>query len=620
MCGIAGILSKVAVSNRTVLDEMRDTMVHRGPDSAGTWWSSDGTVGLAHRRLSILDLTSTGHQPMVSADGRYSITFNGEIYNHEELRSELKKEGCCFHSRSDTEVLLYAWIHWGDKCLERLRGIFAFAAIDTLKGKALLARDRAGEKPLFWGRFGDRFIFASELKAIFADTSIPRRINLFALDCYLAYGYVPQSLCLVSGMNKLAPGSAISINWRAGDFSISNYWSLPPPIPETRPIDPSQLVSELDGLLESAVKEQLCADVPVGILLSGGVDSSIITAMARRVHSGRLHTFTLGIPGHPSFDERHIARSVANAFSTEHTEVEADHLSLKLLPELVRQFDEPVCDSSMIPTLMLSRLVRKHCTVALGGDGGDELFGGYNNYRGVWFRESLRPRIPKYVRGVASRTAEKLMPIGMSKRNGIMALAGEPADGIARDGTFFTPSERAKLCPMLLAAGAVGTAEALKKSLVDVERGVPGAAMATDFRAYLPDDILVKVDRSSMLPSLEIRAPFLDWRIVEFAFSRVPNSLRVDKNRKKILLYKLLEKVLPGINAPYKQGFSVPLSEWIDAGYVQKHILEHTSKKIFDASHLERLTRHLSQHPNNSERLFCLVVLLAWLAEYEISF
>lgn len=620
MCGIAGILSKYPISNRETLDRMRDTMTHRGPDGAGTWWADDGTVGLAHRRLSILDLTAAGNQPMQTTDGRYAITFNGEIYNHEELRIALQHEGCSFQSRSDTEVLLHAWILWGDACLARIRGMFSFVFVDTLRGEAVLVRDRAGEKPLFWGKFGDRFLFASELKAILSDSSIPRRLDFTSLDSYLAYGYVPRDLCLLSGINKVLPGYIVRINWRTGSVSNTAYWQLPPPLPEKAPVDIQELVSKLESLLESAVKEQLCADVPVGVMLSGGMDSSIITAIARRVYGGRLRTFTIGNQGNPAYDERGFARNISKAFGTEHTELDAGDFSLSLLHELVRQFDEPMCDSSMIPTLMLSRLIRGHCVVAIGGDGGDELFGGYNRYQGFVRREGLRANIPSMIRTGVSWVATKYMPIGMGRRNGLMGLAGSQANGFACDGGFFSKTERAELCPMLAQSGALGTAESFKISMIEPDRDVPGAAMAVDFYTYLPDDILVKVDRAGMLPSLEIRAPFLDRRIVEFAFANVPNRLRANGTEKKILLRKLAQKLLPANhNLNRKQGFSIPLGDWIDAAFIEKHIISRASVGPFDAEALKSLCGRLSLRDSNSERLFCLMLLLAWMEEYKVS-
>ena len=398
MCGIVGIASRARVERRELLAVMRDTMAHRGPDDAGEWWSADGRVGLGHRRLAVIDVSAAGHQPMADVDGRASITFNGEIYNYRELRRALVASGACFRSASDTEVILHAYLRWGDECLSRLRGMFAFALWDAARRRLLLARDRCGEKPLFY-RIDDRgtLEFASELKALMANPGMPRVLDRDALEHYLAYAFVPGSQCMLRGVRKLAPAHALTWSLETGAVSCRRYWepvvASPPP---TRPVD--QLAGELERLLSDAVCSQLVADVPVGVLLSGGLDSSLITAVAAARSSRTLRTFTVVFRGHGRFDESCHAKLVASHFGTEHHELEAAEISPDLLPRLARQFDEPMGDSSMLPTYLLATLVRRRATVALGGDGGDELFGGYRYYSWIPRVERLRALAPAPLR------------------------------------------------------------------------------------------------------------------------------------------------------------------------------------------------------------------------------
>ena len=351
-------------------------MAHRGPDDAGEWWSEDSRVGLAHRRLSIIDLSPAGHQPMSDVSRTLTIIFNGEIYNFSELRTELESKGQVFRSHGDTEVILAAYREWGTECLSRLNGMYAFAIYDARRQTVFLARDRAGEKPLFYHHANGTLRFASELKGLMVDPALSRRIHPESLDCYLAMGYVPGGRCILQGFSKLPAAHALRFDLRAGEAKVWRYWQLPEreSAAAQEPPDGPSLLDQLERLLEEAVRRQLVADVPVGVLLSGGVDSSLVTAMAVRA-SAKVKTFTIRFPGHGKLDETEHARSIARHFSTEHLELEAQPSTAELLPRLARQFDEPVVDSSMIPTFLLSQLVREHCAVALGGDGGDELFG-----------------------------------------------------------------------------------------------------------------------------------------------------------------------------------------------------------------------------------------------------
>ncbi|HEU0016036.1 MAG TPA: asparagine synthase (glutamine-hydrolyzing), partial [Longimicrobium sp.] len=420
MCGIVGIASARPAGDRALLERMRDTITHRGPDAAGEWWDAPGGVCLAHRRLSILDLSPAGRQPM-DGPGGTTIAYNGEIYNFAELRDELRARGREFRTRTDTEVLLAAYAEWGDACVERLRGMFAFALYDAPRRRLLLARDRAGEKPLFLHHAGGVLRFASELKALLADPALPRELDPEGLEFYLAYGYVPGGRSILRGVRKLPAGHLAVYDVEADRLEVRAYWRLPPPPPPGAPADAEALADELEALLLDSVRAQLVADVPVAVLLSGGLDSSLVTAMAARASAEPVRTFTVSFPGHGAFDESAHARTVAGHFGTRHTELPLEPASVELLPMLARQYDEPIADSSMLPTYLVSRLVRGHATVALGGDGGDELFGGYTHYRWILKQERLRRVMPRPVRQAVGAAAAAL-PVGVRGRNHLVAF------------------------------------------------------------------------------------------------------------------------------------------------------------------------------------------------------
>ncbi|MBS3820272.1 MAG: asparagine synthase (glutamine-hydrolyzing), partial [Phycisphaerae bacterium] len=409
MCGIVGIVDETPVE-LPVLEAMRDALRHRGPDDAGLWRSPDGCVGLAHRRLSIIDLSPGGHQPMLDGEADLAVVYNGEIYNCAELRDELRAVGRTFHSTSDTEVLLAACRQWGTGAVDRLNGMFAFAAYDDRRRRVLLARDRAGQKPLYYRQTATGLRFASELKALLAEPGCPRHINADALEEYLAYGYVPGEMCMLDGVGKLLPGHQAVYDIATRSLDIEAYWSLPVDGPPER-ADAVELTERLHELLRDSVRRRLVADVSVGILLSGGIDSSIVTAAAAEVSTAPVKTFTIAFPGHGRHDESPYARLVAEHFATDHTELTAEATTVDCLPELAGQFDEPMADSSMLPTFMVSRLIRRHATVALGGDGGDELFGGYPFHQLIqrlgWMR-----CVPRAVRRAVRPVADRWFSLG----------------------------------------------------------------------------------------------------------------------------------------------------------------------------------------------------------------
>jgi asparagine synthase (glutamine-hydrolysing) len=487
-----------------------------------------------------------------------------------------------------------------------------------------LARDRAGEKPLFYRLSNGTFTFVSELKALMADPAFPRSLNPETLECYLAFGYVPGNRCILKGVNKLPPAHALTFDLDSGVSRVWRYWQLPA-TPETNKevdnrVDEGVLLDELEGLLEDAVRRQLVADVPVGVLLSGGVDSSLITAMAVRLNSN-IKTFTIRFPGHGEHDETEHARLIAHHFGTDHVELEAGASTVELLPLLARQFDEPIVDSSMIPTYIISKLVRQHCTVALGGDGGDELFGGYKHYnRLLWMQEKLG-WVPYGLRKGCAGIADGFLPLGFKGRNWLQGLGVDLKTGMPLIATYFDYGSRSSLLGKGL--NGIDSAETIREGRIPKDPDILQRATRMDFENYLAEDILVKVDRASMLNSLEVRAPWLDYRIIEFAFGKVPAYMKATSTERKRLPKKLARRLLPNnFDIQRKQGFSIPLASWLrgrEWGDYFREVLLESNNNLFDRSFVADLLEGQSKGRSNSERLFALVMLELWRREYKVS-
>lgn len=622
MCGIVGIATARGSIEMDCVVRMRDTLRHRGPDDAGEWWSADRCVGLGHRRLAIIDLSPAGHQPMQDASGELCIVFNGEIYNFVDLRRELASKGHAFRSHSDTEVILAAYREWGTDCLSRLNGMFAFALYDGRQRQLFIARDRAGEKPLFYAVAHGALRFASELKALMADPTMPRRIDPEALDCYLAMGFVPGERCMLQGVKKLPPAHALVFNLESGQSRLWRYWHLPEldASAAAGQADEVALMDELEALLEDAVRRQLVADVPVGVLLSGGVDSSLVTAMAVRA-TPRVKTFTIRFPGYEKYDETEHARLIARHFGTEHVELGAAEATVELLPLLARQFDEPMVDSSMIPTFLVSRLIREHCTVALGGDGGDELFGGYAQYNRLLWTQQKLDWIPRSLRMTIAKAAEVLLPIGFKGRIWLQGLETDLQEGLPLIAAYFDRRTRRWLMSGQ-GTWALG-AERIREQRIPQTADLLQRATRMDFENYLAEDILVKVDRASMLNSLEVRAPLLDYRLIQFAFGKVPSHLKATATSRKVLLKKLANRLLPPeFDQHRKQGFSIPLASWLQS--VSWHsffreVLLGSDNALFSHKLVSKLLDGQAKGRTNSERLFALVMFELWRREYQVS-
>jgi len=624
MCGIVGIFSKIPLDNPNRLLVMRDSMTHRGPDSAGVWWSKDRRLGLAHCRLAVLELTTRGNQPMFDYFGQNVLTYNGEIYNHNELREKLEGLGHVFASKSDTEVLLVSYQQWGRDCLDQFEGAFSFALYDGSRKELFLARDRAGEKPLYYKITDKGFLFASELKALMADPNFPRILDLDSLNYFLTYGYVSGPKTILQGTCKLLPGHALSFSLEKKEVTVWQYWDLPQyaPVQDT---STEELTHELETLLSTAVCKQLEADVPVGILLSGGLDSSLITAIAAKQSVKPIKTFTVSFPGHGTLNEGPYAQLVADYFATEHTELVGEPVSMvSLLPKLAHQYDEPIGDHSILPTSMLAKLVGSSVTVALGGDGGDELFGGYPHHVFLQKIARIKQFLPGGIRSLCATTAARALPVGTKGRNHLMGLSGSIDKSFAFVNLFFDPYIRRKLLKPLYRNGFVPTVipEDFKLSFHESNLTILQNATRIDFRTTLVDDYLVKTDRASMLSSLELRAPFLDRKLVEFAFGKVPDSLRASSMGRKILLRNLAKNLLPpALDINRKGGFILPLADWFkdEWGDFITEVLMEADSTIFDKKEIMKLLDLQSKGFANANRLFALTMFELWRKVYNVK-
>lgn len=621
MCGIIGVAStnRIDVEHRGWLDEGLTDMAHRGPDDSGVWWTPDGRVGLGHRRLAILDVSSLGHQPMFSSCGSVAITFNGEIYNFKELRSELAQTGSSFRTGTDTEVIIHAYLKWGSKCVARLKGMFSFAIFDSASRKVVLCRDRAGEKPMYYRLRQGEIRFSSELKGLLADPHFERELDYDSLDCLLTIGYIPGKQCILKGVRKLPAGHALEFDLPSGIHRQWQYWSLPELVPGAENTAIGELDEQLEELLSRAVSRQLVADVPVGLLLSGGVDSSLVTAMAAR-NTSKLQTFTVGFKDFERFDETKHASLVANYFGTSHTILEADAVSPDLLPRLAHQYDEPMFDSSVIPTFLVSEKISRHCKVALGGDGGDELFGGYYSAS----RMALLQQISNTFAGEAVRSISKVVYEAYpSFARGSDFLRMLRVDAKSDLPLFAPKLDRARRAN--LGRGRPEWHQVGEELIADRTPSYADALQRItrfDFCNYMAEDILVKLDRASMLNSLEIRSPFLDVDLVEFAFSKVPSSLKARPLSRKILLKRLAARILPpGFDLKRKQGFGIPLGHWLQRGqwrtFVEEVLLDQGC--MFDRVEVQRiLSMKGARHPMK-EQLFGLTLFELWRRDFRIS-
>ncbi len=629
MCGICGFINEnQEPASEAILARMVKTMLHRGPDEAGQWLKDNVALGM--RRLKIIDL-ETGTQPVFNEDKSIVVILNGEIYNFQELRGILEKKGHRFYTRSDTEVVVHAYEEWGETCVERFNGMYGIAIWDDNEKKLVLYRDRLGKKPLYYYHEpGKAFAFCSELKAILAGEFLSRREpDYVAIHHYLTLQYIPDPWTAFEGAKKLPPASCLV--WQDGNVRITRFWDLSYE-PEFKDSE-EELSRRLEEMLTEAVRVRMISDVPLGALLSGGIDSTIITALMARLSSTPVKTFSIGF-AESEFSELPFARAVADMYDTEHHEFTVSYKTADILPELIEYFDEPYADSSALPTYYVSKLSREHVTVALCGDGGDETYAGYQRYRldklvrfytliPRFFRRYVLEEMFKHLPEMTHVPIEKNWIAGLKRLRQVTSISEKAS--IIRWGSYFSDEmKRWMYTPeMLQNLDDVHTDEILietfnrakAKSFVD-------KTLYVDVHNYLPGDLLVKADRMTMANSLEGRSPFLDYKLVEFA-ARVPDNLKLKGGIHKYLLKKTFDSCMPDkVKKRGKVGFGIPVGEWFRTSLRDMaHDLLLSSKALerglFKKSAIEKiLEEHEQKRVDHGKRIWTLVMLELWFNKY----
>ncbi|MFZ5571241.1 MAG: asparagine synthase (glutamine-hydrolyzing) [Thermodesulfobacteriota bacterium] len=592
MCGITGFVATETsrIEYGEILERMARTMAHRGPDDQGVWYDEAAGVGLAHRRLAIIDLSADGHQPMISPSGRYVMAYNGEVYNFARLRHDLENRQIHWRGHSDTEVMLAAMDSWGiETSVKQFIGMFAFAVWDRKERTLILCRDRLGIKPLYYGRYRNGFLFGSELKPLIAHPDFRPCVDRNALTLFFRHNYIPAPYSIYRDVRKLMPGTLLRLPHEVlrGDKEIplpEPYWSAGDiaEAGQRRPlsISDAEAVQRLDELLKDAVGRRMISDVPIGAFLSGGIDSSTVVALMQAQSSRKVRTFSIGFR-EEGYDEARHAREVAAHLGTDHTElyVTAED-ALGVIPELPRLYDEPFADSSQVPTYLLSKLTREHVTVSLSGDGGDELFGGYNRYfwgRNIW---KTAGRLPRRIRKGAAGMLQRISPLSWDAflQPIIRRLPGRfkldmPGDRVHKLAAVLASNDPEDMYQLLLShwnhpERMVVDGKEPPTGITQKERHpflgeFTHTMMYLDLVNYLPDDILTKVDRASMGVALEARVPMIDHRVVEFAW-RLPLSMKIREGRGKWILRKVLDGYVPRdlVERP-KTGFGIPIDSWL---------------------------------------------------------
>ena len=618
MCGIAGFTHVNSEAYPGRIESAVGTLVHRGPNQQGVYESR--TISLGAARLKIVDLAG-GDQPVFDETRDTVIAFNGEIYNHLELRRELEQRGRHFHSRSDTETVLQAFLEWDTECFQHLRGMFGVALWSESRQRLVLARDRMGIKPLYIARRGADLYFGSELKSIFVHPEIERALNLPGLDCFLSLNYVPAPWTLVDGIEKLRPGHWLE--WHGGEVRSEAYWRLPLRTGEWN--DHRAAIEELDRLLKASVAEHLMADVPLGVWLSGGIDSSTLLHYAAQASATRLKTFSISFRGR-SFDETPYIRQMVGRYGTEHHEfdVNADQDLAGTISEFAYYSDEPNADAGAFPVWFLSRMTKQHATVALSGEGGDELLGGYLTHRASLLARTAR-RFPAGLLNLARAIAQRA-PVSDEKisfeyklKRFLDGCRMDPAAAhVYWNGTFGRREKRDLIRPPL-----PGAFDAILAELTAAGDDL-AAYLWFDQKYFLPDDILGKVDRMSMAHSLEVRPAFLDHRVVEFA-AGLPDDLRIQGSRQKVILKELMrDRLPPAILSRKKIGLDVPVHEWF-RGPLRPVLAEaldvaREHRNLFQVDAIERVARaHMDRRANLGYHLWGLMTLFLWIKKWRIQ-
>lgn len=628
MCGICGIFDpgSRAKPERRIIESMSQAIAHRGPDDEGSFLDTD--VGLGVRRLSIIDVEG-GHQPIHNEDRSVWIVFNGEIYNHLELQSLLKKLGHDFYTRTDTEAVVHAYEEFGDECVKYLNGMFAFAIWDARERRLFIARDRFGIKPLYYAVLGKSLVFASELKSILKHPSVERRLDVVALNEYLSFEYVPSPRTIFKGVRKLPPGHTLVFSERG--LKIEQYWDLRLGKSERRPpVSWRDYKDRLRHELETAVTKEMVSDVPIGVLLSGGVDSSTVLAMMARAATSPVKSFAIAFE-EKSFDESRYARTVADALGSEHHELKVTSgMMAELVPRLTDVLDEPFADSSIVPTYFLSRFAREHVKVVLGGDGGDELFAGYPTLQAHRLIEYYERWVPFTIRANVVPRLIDALPVSRDnisfdfKAKRFISGRGVPvASRHHRWLGSFTPQEKRKLfVPELLQEEIDSYEVAYEHQRRCDATETMNQLLYLDTKLYLEGDILVKVDRASMANSLEVRVPLLNHGLAEY-LTEVPHELKLRRFQSKFLLKKAMEGLLPKevVKRP-KKGFNVPVAYWINTSLkelVRDQLSEEKVRRegFFDPGFVQKLlSEHAAGTHDHRKLIWTLLVFELWHEKY----
>ncbi|MFP6730776.1 MAG: asparagine synthase (glutamine-hydrolyzing) [Alphaproteobacteria bacterium] len=625
MCGIAGLLELTPSSGTEALSAtataMAATLVHRGPDDDGVWVDGEAGIGLAFRRLAIIDLSPAGHQPLVSSCGACVLVYNGEIYNAPELRRELEQRGRVFRGHCDSEVLVEACAEWGvDAALGRLNGMFAFALWHRQSRSLTLARDRLGIKPLYWGRVGDSYLFGSELKALRAHPAWQGEVDRDALAAYIRHLYVPSPHSIYRGIHKLAPGQTVTLAAGA-EPKVAAYWDLRGIARDTprETVDDDEATARLEAALKGAVRRRMVADVPLGAFLSGGIDSSLIVALMQDAASSPVQTYSVGFD-EAEFDEAPFAKAVAGHLGTDHTELYVSAQdALDLVPDLPDCYDEPFADSSAMPTMLVSRLARKSVTVALSGDGGDEIFGGYKRY---YRADVLRRRLGLAPAALRRGAAAALRAWPSGSRYGAYRR-GRAADHLAApdEVALYRSLVSYVADPAALVLGATEPRGVLFDS--SVAHDIPDFMERCGFFdsvTSLPDQMLAKVDRASMASGLEVRVPLLDHGVVELAWRLAPSVKYSGRDENKRLLRAILYNYVPRpLVDRRKRGFGVPIAAWLRGPLKDWAEAQLNSRRLFDEGFFDVGTvraiwaEHLSGAGDWQRVLWRLLMFQAWL-------
>lgn len=623
MCGIAGLVRlDGARGSAATAGAMTAALAHRGPDGSGLW--SDGPCVLGHRRLAVIDLSPAGHQPILNEDATVAVTFNGEIYNFVELRRDLEKKGHVFKSKCDAEVIVHQYEEDGDRCVEKFRGMFAFALWDKKKQRLLAARDRAGKKPFFYSATEGTFRFVSELQALLADPGFPRQLDPQAVDLYFHYQYIPAPFTIYRDARKLPAGHTLVVE--GGQVKTQPYWELDFRLKDFY-VSSEAAEERFRQLFDECVKARLVSDVPLGAFLSGGIDSSAVVEAMTRLAGGKVRTFTIGFD-EKEYSEREAARAFAARLGTEHHEEVVRPKAMEILPALVKHYGEPFADSSAVPTYYLSRMTRQHVTVALSGDGGDESFLGYARVAAIQQAQNLTS-MPAPARGLLAGLA-RLLPGGSSSRSMTRRVkkfatleGGTAAEHFTELVAYFGRSRRRDLYEPGFAQQVTGDAS---EFMLKLFAGAPAnditeKALFVEARSYLPEDLMPKVDVASMMSALEVRSPFLDHNLMEFA-ARLPLRFKQDGMNTKAFLKRALAKRLPGevLDRP-KQGFALPLEDWFRGELREpaRDLLlskEARQRGMFRETEVQRYLDEHQAGQDHSSRLWALMFFEMWAREW----